>query len=179
MKLYKDRFMVFCFVWGAVLYLLGFVFSKFWFFSLGLLPFALYEFKRTEGKKNTKPLSFFTSVLLVFQFLHTSGIYTFPWDLTFLLDLLPAGVPKTVDLFLFLSVVVLVIFSLLLIKYTWGSVTKFLAIALLMGSLIQAYIFWPEIQQMLNTPVGQRLLEGQKERIKDNLYYRLRRELLY
>ena len=81
------------------------------------------------------------------------------------------------DKFLFLSVVLLVIFAFLLIRYTWGSVTKFLAILLLVGALLQAYLFLPEIQTMVNTPQGQKLIEGSKEKIKDNLYYRLRREL--
>lgn len=171
--------MIFCFIWGIIAYLLGFLLSKFYFFSLGLLPFALYEFKRTEGKKNTKPLSLLTSLLLVFQFLHTSKIYPFPFNLSFLVDVLPIPVPKEIDPFVFLSVIILTIFAFLLIRYTWGSVTKFLAIALLAGALVQAYLFWPEIQMMINSPQGQRLIEGSKERIQDNLYYRLRRELLY
>src|SRR4030042_874506 len=122
MTLLKDRIMIFCFIWGIIAYLLGFLLSKFYFFSLGLLPFAP---------------------------------------------------------FVFLSVIILTIFAFLLIRYTWGSVTKFLAIALLAGALVQAYLFWPEIQMMINSPQGQRLIEGSKEKIKDNLYYRLRRELLY
>jgi len=177
MKLLKDRVMLFCFIWGAILYLLGYYYSRFYFFSLGLLPFALYELWRTEGVHNTRPLSFLTSVVLVLQFLHTSKIYPFPFNLKPWLELLPVPLPAQVDPFLFLSFAVLVIFSFLLIRYTWGSVTKFLAIALLAGSLFQAYLFWPEIQMMINSAQGQELLKGSKEEIKDNLYYRLRREL--
>ncbi len=179
MKILKNQIIIFIFVWGAVLYLLGFLLSKFYLFSLGLLPVAIYEFIRTEGKKNTKPLSFLTSVVLVFQFLHASKLYPFPFDPKPLLELLPVPVPATVDPVIFLSVIILIIFSLLLLRYTWGSVTKFLSILLLAGSLVQAWLFWPEIQTMLQTSQGQRLFEGSKERIRDNLYYRLRRELLY
>lgn len=177
MKLFQDRFMVFCFVSGTLLYVSGFLFSRFYLLSLGLLPFALYELIRTEGVHNTRPLSFLTSVVLVFQFLHTSKIYPFPFDIKFLLDLLPTPLPAHVDPVVFLSVVILVIFAFLLIRYTWGSVTKFLAIMLLLGALIQAYLFWPEIQMMLQSAQGQGLLEGSKEEIRQNLFYRLRQEV--
>ncbi len=178
MTFFKDKPMMFCVIWVVGFYLLGWFTSHFYWLPLGLLPLALYELWRTEGVRNTRPLSFLTSVLLVLQFLHTSKLYLFPWNVAPLLQLLPVDIPKEIDQFLFLSVAVLIIFSLLLIKYTWGSVTKFLAIALLVGALVQAYIFWPEIQQMLYSPQGQRLLEEQKEKIRDNLYYRLRREIL-
>lgn len=177
MKLFKDRLMIFCFIWGAVFYFLAFAISKFYFFSLGLIPFAIYELIRVEGKKNTRPLSFLTLLVLIFQFLHTSKIYPFPMDVSFIIEILPFPFPTQVDQALFLSVILLIIFALLLIRYTWGSVTKFLALMLLVGALIQAYLFWPDIQQMLQTPSGQRLMEGTKEKIRDNFYYRLRREL--
>lgn len=177
MRLLKDKVMMFCFIWGIILYIIGFTQSHFYLLSLGLLPFALYEFWRTEGTINTKPLSLLVSATLIFQFLHTSKIYKFPYDVKFLLDILPVPIPTYIDPFLFLSTILLVIFSLLLLRYTWGSVTKFLSIALLAGALIQAYLFWPEIQTMLNSPQGKQLLEGSKEQIKENLYYRLRREM--
>ena len=172
-----NRVILFTFLWALILSVLAFVVGKFYFFSLGLIPLAIYEFIRTEGKKNTKPLSLLTIILLIFQFLHTSKILIFPIDVTFLIKSLPVPVPVDVDPFLFMSIVLLIVFSLLLIKYTWGSITKFLAIGLLVGSLVQASVYWPEIQMMINTPEGQQLLEGQSERIKDNLLYRLRQEL--
>lgn len=171
--------MLFCFCWGIFFYILGFSLSKFELFSLGLLPTAIYEFFRTEGKKNTKPLSFLFSAILVLQFLHITKIYPFPFDISFITSLLPVTLPETTDSVIFLSVIVLLLISSLLIRYTWGSVTKFLAIILLAGSLIQGYLFWPEIQSMLNSPEGKTIMEEQKEKIKDNLYYRLRRELRY
>jgi hypothetical protein len=177
MKLLKDKVMVFCFVWGIILYLIGYFSSHFYFFSLGLLPFAVYEGFRTEGEHNTKPLSFLTSLVLILQFLHTAKIFLFPFDIKPFLELLPVTIPSTLDPFLFLSVAILIIFSFLLIRYTWGSVTKFLAIALLVGALFQAWLFLPEIKIMLGSPEGQNLLKGAKEEIRDNLYYRLRREL--
>jgi len=177
MKILKKRIIVFSFFWAVLFYFAGFFFSRFYLFSLGLLPFALYELFRTEGTHNTRPLSFLTAGLLILQFLHTSKIYPFPFKLDFLFELLPLTLPINMDKFLFLSVVLLVIFAFLLIRYTWGSVTKFLAILLLVGALLQAYLFLPEIQTMVNTPQGQKLIEGSKEKIKDNLYYRLRREL--
>ena len=177
MKLLKDKFMVFCFGWGILFFLLGFIYSHFSLLSLGLLPFAIYEFKRTEGLKNTKPISLLMVVILVFQFLHASGIFPFPFDISSLLELLPVPVFAGVDPFIFLSVASLVILSLLLIRYTWGSVTKFLAIALLVGSLLQGFSFWSAIQAFLATPEGQRLLEGSTENIRENLRYRLKREL--
>jgi hypothetical protein len=169
--------MIFCFIWGVVFYFLAFVISKFYFFSLGLIPLTIYELIRVEGKKNTRPLSFLTLLVLIFQFLHTSKIYLFPMDVSFIIEILPFPFPTYVDQVLFLSVILLIIFALLLIRYTWGSVTKFLAIMLLVGALIQTYLFWPDIQLMMQTPSGQRLMEGTKEKIRDNLYYRLRREL--
>lgn len=177
MKLGKDKWFKGVMAWAVIFYVWGWLGARFYLFSLGLLPIALYEFKRTEGKKNTKPLSLLTSGLLVFQFLHAAGVYRFPWDVKFLFELLPVTEPVLADPFLFLSVVVLALFALLLVKYTWGSVTKLLAVILLVGALVQGYVFWPELEQMLGSPEGQELLESQKENIKDNLYYRLRREL--
>lgn len=169
--------MLLIFLWGIVFYLSAFIFSQFYLFSLGLLPIALYEFFRTEGEKNTKPLSFLTAALLILQFLHTTGFYNFPFSLDQLVSLLPTPLPGRVDPFVFFSVMTLVIFSFLLIRHTWGSITKFLAIVLLAGSLIQAYLFWPDIQAMLNSPQGKKLTENAEEKIIDNLFKRARREL--
>jgi len=177
MKILKDRFLIICIAWTAVFYLLALILSKFYLFPLGLAPLAVYELIRVEGEKNTRPLSFLILVILIFQFLHTTKIYLFPLKVGFILDLLPVAIPAHLDKFLFLSVAVLIIFSLLLIRYTWGSVTKFLAILLLLGSIIQASLFWPEIKAMKETPEGQQLMEESQERIKDNIYYRLRQEL--
>lgn len=177
MKIFKNPLAIFCFGWGIVFFLLGCFFSHFYFFPIAMLPLTIYEFFRTEGTKNTKPLSFLFCLVLIFQFLHTAKIYPFPFNLDFLISLLPVPIPVNLDKFIFLSTLVLIVFSLLLIKYTWGTVTKFFAILLLAGSLIEALVFLPEIKMMIKTPQGQELFEGSKEEIKDNLYYRLRREL--
>ena len=142
-KLAKDKFFLFSLIWCLLLILATFLLSKFFLLSLALLPIAIYEFIRTEGKTHTKPLS----------------------DQT--------------DPYIFLSIIILLICSLLLIKYTWGSITKFLAILLLAGSLIQASLFWSDIKMLIGSQEGKTLLDQQSRKIKNNLFYRLKRELDY
>jgi heme O synthase-like polyprenyltransferase len=178
-KLSQDKFFKFAVICSVLLILGAFLLGHFFLMSLGLLPIAIYEFIRTEGKKNTKPLSLVVVVLLVFQFIHNSKIYVFEFDLSLLLNILPVSLSEHTDPYIFLSVIILVICSLLLIKYTWGSITKFLAILLLVGSLIQASLFWTEIKGFFDTEQGQTLMDEQSEKIKNNLFYRLRRELNY
>lgn len=178
-KLSKDKFFLFSVIWCVLLILGAFLLGKFFLMSLALLPIAIYEFIRTEGKKNTKPLSLIVVIILLFQFVHNSKIYVFDFDLSLLLNILPISLSEQTDPYLFLSVIILVICSLLLIKYTWGSITKFLAILLLVGSLIQASLFWSEIKGFFATEEGQALMDEQSERIKNNLYYRLKKELSY
>lgn len=176
-KLSKDKVFKFSIIWATLLILGAFLLSKFYLMSLALIPIAIYEFIRTEGKKNTKPLSLAVVGILLFQFLHTSKIYVFDFDLKLLLNILPITLSEQTDPYMFLSVIILVICSLLLIKYTWGSITKFLAILLLVGSLIQASLFWSEIEGFFATEEGQMLIDEQSEEIRDNLYYRLKKEL--
>jgi DMSO reductase anchor subunit len=176
MKITRDKFMIFCVVWAVIFWIIGFTQATFYFFPIALIPLAIYELIRTEGVHNTKPLSLLTLLVLILQILHTAKIFRFPVDLRFVLDLLPIPVPGGVDTFMLVSTILLIIFSLLLVKWTWGSVTKFIAILLLIGSVIEAWVFWPLIQEMIHTPQGQELWENQKEVIKDNIYYRLRSE---
>ena len=176
-KLSKDKFFLFSLIWCLLLILAAFLLSRFFLLSLALLPIAVYEFIRTEGKKNTKPLSLVVVAILIFQFVHNTKIYVFDFDLSLLLNILPVRLSDQTDPYIFLSVVIFVICSLLLIKYTWGSITKFLAILLLIGSLIQASLFWSDIKIFLDSQQGQTLMDQQSDRIKDNLFYRLKREL--
>lgn len=173
----KDKFMIFCFIWGILLYILGFALSKFYLFSIGLLPFAAYEAFRTEGEKNTKPLSFLMIAVLVLQFLHTTGIFLFPIDITFLFDILPFEMSASSDPIVLASIIALVIMSFMLIKYTWGSITKFLAIALLVGSLLQGLVFWSDIESFLDTDEGQTFIDESQDEIEDNIIYRIKQEL--
>ncbi len=176
-KLSKDKFFLFSLIWCLLLISLSFLLNIFFLTSLALLPIAIYEFIRTEGKKNTKPLSLVVVTILLFQFIHDSNIYVFNFDLSLLLNILPVTLSKQTDPYIFLSVIILLICSLLLIKYTWGSITKFLAILLLVGSLIQASLFWSEIKVFIDSQEGKMLLNQQSDKIKDNLFYRLKREL--
>lgn len=173
----KDKVMIGAFAWAFLFYVLGFVLSKFFLFSIGLLPLALYELFRTEGVKNTKPLSALVSIVLVLQILHSTGIFEFPFDIMFLLEILPVTISDTLDPFIFASVIALIIMSFLLIKYTWGSITKFLAIALLIGSLLQATVFWREVSQMLESDQGQELIDDSKDDIQENIKDRIEQEL--
>ena len=168
MKLHQQPIFRYLLLWVVIFYLLSFLLSRFYLFSLGLFPIALYELKRTEGLKNTRPLSFLISLILIFQFLHASAIVSF----------LPIALPPNLDPVIFVSVILLILFSFLLIRYTWGSITKFLSIILFVGSLLQASVFWPQIQQMLQTPSGQKFLEGHQQRVQQNLLDRLEKELL-
>ncbi len=177
MKILQDKFLIFSIAWMAVFYLLAFALAKFYLFPLGLVFMAVYEAIRTEGKKNTKPVSILFLIVLIFQFAHTTKIFPFPFDLRFLLDILPIKFPAETDPFLFISILVLLFFSITLIKYTWGSVTKFLAILLLIGSILQGFVFWPEIKSISETPEGQEMIDESTEKIKDNLRYRIMREL--
>jgi len=176
-KLSKDKFFLFSIVWCLLLISLSFLLDIFFLTSLALLPIAVYEFIRTEGKKNTKPLSLVVVAILLFQFVHDSNIYVFNFDLSLLLNILPVTLSKQTDPYIFLSVIIFLICSLLLIKYTWGSITKFLAILLLVGSLVQASLFWSEVKVLIDSQEGKMLLDEQSDKIKDNLFYRLKREL--
>lgn len=177
MKLAQNKVAMGVLGWAVLVYILGWLTGHFYWLSIALLPVAIYEAVRTEGTKNTKPLSAITCLLLVAQFLHTSKIYPWPLDVSGLVSLLPIKLPVGIDEALFMSVLILLVLALLLVKYTWGSVTKFLAIVLLVGALGQAYLFLPEIKGLLKSPAGQRLWNEQKVRIQDNIYYRLRNEL--
>lgn len=174
-KLSKDKFFLFSLIWCLLLTFLFFLLNKF-FLTLALMPMAIYEFTRTEGKKNTKPLSLAVVGILLFQFIHDSKIYVFNFDFLFL-NILLAALSKQTDLYIFLIVIIFIICSLLLIKYTWGSITMFLAILLLVGSLIQASLFWSDIKVFFDSQQGQILIEEQSDKIKDNFFYRLKREL--
>lgn len=156
----------------------GVLLAKFFLLPLSLMPLALYEIIRTEGVKNTKPLALATLVLLVIQFLHTSKILLFPQKLMEpVLNLLPFTLPAKSDPIILISILMLAFFALLLIKYTWGSVTKFIAILLLLGASIQVYLFWPQLAYVAKSPFIQDLVETQKTNIKDNLRYRIEQEL--
>lgn len=169
--------MIFVVVWAVLFWLAGLYTSTFWMLSVAMIPIAIYEIIRTEGKKNTKPLSALTLGVLILQLLHVTKIFLLPIDVSFLLDILPVSVPSDVDQIIFLSIILLLIFSILLIKYTWGSVTKLLAILLLVGSLIQAYMYWSVFEDIINSNEGQQLIQSQEENIKKNLQYRLEQEL--
>lgn len=177
MKLKKNKSFIYIISWAITCYLIGYFSAKFYFFSLGLLPVAIYEWFRTEGKKNTKPTSALMSIILAFQFLHTANIFSFPINLERFTKYLPVVIPDNIDQFIFVSAIILVIMSFTLIKFTWGSVTRLLAIILLVGSLIQTSIFWQEIQTMLSSGEGQVLVEGAEERITNTIVDRIKREL--
>jgi hypothetical protein len=177
MKLKKDKNFLYISAWAIALYLIGYFSANFYFFPLGLLPVAIYEWFRTEGKKNTKPTSALMTIILIFQFAHSAKIFSFPIDLSRFTQYLPIIIPANIDQFIFVSAIVLVILSFTLIKYTWGSVTRLLAIILLTGSLIQASIFWEDIQVMFSSDEGQVLVEGAQEKITNTLVDRLKREL--
>jgi hypothetical protein len=176
-KLLADKFMLFSVAWSILFSLIGVFTHHLYLVSLALMPLALYELIRTQGIRNTKPLSLATLVVLVLQFLHDSTLFLFPFDLTPLINLLPITLPPSVDPVILLSILLLGFFSLSLIKYTWGSITKLLAILLLLGTAVQVYMYWSHISSLIKDPYVQDLIDSRQQDIKDNLRYRLEREL--
>ena len=175
MKLLQNKFLIFSVAWMAVFYATAFLSGRFYFFPLGMLFLVVYEIVRTEGVKNTKPLSFLMLVVILLQFLHTTKIFLFPIDVSFIIEFLPLEY-SSVDKFLLTSIFLLIIFSLLLIRYTWGSVTKFLAILLLVGSLLECWPFWGELMRMYQSREGQQLKQELQNNIQENIERRMEME---
>lgn len=169
--------MLFSIGWSILFSLAGVFTRHLHLVSLALMPLAFYELIRTKGLQNTKPLSLATLIVLVLQFLHDSTLFPFPLDLTFLINLLPITLPPSADPVILVSIVLLGFLSISLIKYTWGSITKLLAILLLIGCAVQVFMYWSHIAGLVNDPYVQNILQRRQQDIKDNLRYRLEREL--